>query len=382
MEIQKVEVKQRAIEAHQAIEERVNSLVRGYDRLMGRVGLGGRKGYYDDELYEFEGGAKDELRMKHYDKSLRLLWKAQDHAAWSSFRDSSGNTPLHDMAEQSLNEDEKTERKRINSKEYRDFLNNQYTQEQRQAIVNILSLIGHGEAYAWLVSTELLNEVRSTGARAASTMQVLEEAKHFVVLRELLQAFECPIPRLSAWEYVLLERGFKSKGLEKFFAMNVMVEGFALNIFGLMSSLPGLEILKLFHLDESRHCALPANYFAEFPMSSWEKFSPFRRLSRLLLLAPGLPVFIAIEKDLAVLGIDSLQFGGSACRKILNLADRVGFKFPMSIGRLSRLFNFVFNSWANYSREDHKWQDYMRSETTRIQQQREVEKRVFEMKIN
>lgn len=52
----------------------------------------------------------------------------------------------------------------------------------------MLSAIGHGEAYAWLVSAELLGHVKSTGARAALTMQVLEEAKHFVVLRELLRA--------------------------------------------------------------------------------------------------------------------------------------------------------------------------------------------------
>jgi hypothetical protein len=135
---------------------------------MGRLHLGGRKGDYDDIHYEFNGGAKDQIRKKHYDKSLRLLWKAEENAPWLDFR--------------------------------RDKIKAEYTPRERQAIVNVLSLIGHGEAYAWLVSTELLNEVKSTGARGALTMQVLEEAKHFVVLRELLQAFDCEIPRMSIYE--------------------------------------------------------------------------------------------------------------------------------------------------------------------------------------
>ena len=56
--------------------------------------------------------------------------------------------------------------------------------------MNLLTPVAHGEAYAWLVAADLLQDVKSTGARAAFTMQVLEEAKHFVVLRELIQAFD------------------------------------------------------------------------------------------------------------------------------------------------------------------------------------------------
>lgn len=224
----------------------MNTLVRGYDEVMGRLHLGGRKGDYDDIHYEFNGGAKDQLRKKHYDKSMRLLWKAEDQAPWLGFRDCTvEELTLLSMAEKSMDREELRELKRVRSQDCRHTIMTEYTERERQAIVNVLSLIGHGEAYAWLVSTGLLNEVKSTGAPSALTMQVLEEAKHFVVLRELLQAFECEIPRMPIWEYLLLERGFKSKGVEKFFAMNVVVEGFALGLFGMMSTLPGLEILRL-----------------------------------------------------------------------------------------------------------------------------------------
>ena len=264
------------------IERRANAAIRGLDRLRAKLRIGGRKAPYDDLNYEFEGGPSDRLRKKHYDKSLRLLWKAEEHVEWSSFRDCTRQErDVLRLADSAIDDAERKQVDRMRSEEFRGFLDEQYTTEQKQAIVNVLSLIGHGEAYAWLVSTEVLNEVQSTGARAALTMQVLEEAKHFVVLRELIQAFACPIPRMSAWEYVLLERTFKSDGLEKFFGMNVVVEGFALSLFGMMAGLPGLEVLRQFHLDESRHTALPSNYFKEFPMTEWQKRNPVARLRRL-----------------------------------------------------------------------------------------------------
>ncbi len=381
MQFEKIALNPEPKQIHDQIEEVVNTLVRGYDTLMGTLGLGGRKGDYDDVNYEFNGGAKDELRKKHYDKSLRLLWKAEGNTPWLSFRDcTSEELALLSMAEKSLNRDELRELKRVRSEDFRRQIQEEYTQAERQAIVNVLSTIGHGEAYAWMVSTELLNEVKSTGARSALTMQVLEEAKHFVVLRELIQAFDCPIPRLTVWEYVLLEQGFKSKGLEKFFAMNVLVEGFALSIFGMLSTLPGLEILRLFHLDESRHTGLPANYFKEFPMSEWEKRNPISQVRRLGLILPVLPLMTALESDLAELGIDTFEFVGSTARKILNLMDRVGFTLPIDNATFATILNGAFNAYTSVSRVDYEEKDFLVAETTKGKAELEVEAEVFRLR--
>ena len=116
---------------------------------------------------------------------------------------------------------------------------------------------------------------------------------------------------MSIYEYLLLERGFKSKGVEKFFAMNVVVEGFALGLFGMMSTLPGLEILRLFHRDESRHTALPANYLKEFPLTKWQQRNPFAQARRLSLILPLVPAVALGEEDLAELGIDAFDFAGA-----------------------------------------------------------------------
>ncbi len=378
MKVEPLEVNQRVTEANKLIERIANRLVRNVDGALGRVHLGGRKAPYNDLEYEFIGGAKDSIREKHYDKSMRLLWKAEEHAPWSSFKDCTNDEKLLlKMSDESLNEEERSELKRITSKQYRTMLDREYTSEQKQAIVNILSLIGHGEAYAWLVSSEVLNDVKSTGARAALTMQVLEEAKHFVVLRELLMAFDCEIPRMSAWEYVLLERVYKAKGLEKLFGMNVLVEGLALSLFGLMAEMPGLEILRLFHRDESRHTALPVNYFREFPMSRWQKHNPLSRVQRLNQLLPALPLIAQIEADMAVLGFDVFDFGGSLIRKISFLAERVGFYLPVPADLFANSLNELFNLYCRLTRSDFERRNFLEAEMTQGEEERKVEEEVF-----
>lgn len=379
MDFAAIAIDPRVTRANHLIEAFANQAVRARDRALSRLHLGGRKSYYDDEHYEFEGGARNTLRTKHYDKSLRLLWKAEQHAAWSSFRDCTRDEEmLLGMAGKALTRSERALRAKIAEPEFAAMLDANYTPRQKQAIVNILSLIGHGEAYAWLVSTELLNQVRSTGGRAALTMQVLEEAKHFVVLRELIQAFNCPIPRLNAWEYMLLERIYKSEGVEKFFGMNVVVEGFALSLFGMMSEMPGLEMLRLFHRDESRHTALPGNYLKEFPLTPWQRNNPVNRAGRLLTVLSALPVLLHVEDDLAVLGIDAFDLAGSLARKVLKLSERVGFRLPMSYEKAGEVLNGLFNSYCKATRPGFVERNFLLAETTRGDEELELEQEIFQ----
>jgi hypothetical protein len=380
MKFNKIEVNQDAKRINGEIENYLNFVVRNIDRVLGATGLGGRKADYDDEHYEFIGGANDELRKKHYDKSLRLLWKAEQHASWSTFHDCSKDEEmLLKMADQGLNEAEKKQMERMKSAEFKELLNREYTPAQKQAIVNILALIGHGEAYAWLVSNEVLRDVKSTGAKAALTMQVLEEAKHFVVLRELIHAFDMPIPRLPVYEYIMLETTLKSEGLEKFFGMNVLVEGIALSIFGALSKFPGLEILEMFHLDESRHCALPTNYLKTAPLTWWESNNPVAMFKRFFMVLPAIPLAFKMEPDFAELGIDVFDFGGSLVRKVINLAYRVGFNLPLPQENMKQLINFLFNAYCSATRDGHKYQQFLEREATTGERELAVEKEVFQL---
>ncbi|AFM14525.1 hypothetical protein [Turneriella parva] len=378
MEIKKIAVNETAQQVNEKAEAYLNTLVRTFDSVLGALHLGGRKADYDDAHYEFVGGANDELRKKHYDKSLRLLWKAEQHASWSSFHDLSRDEEmLMQMAGDALNENEKREVERIKTAEFKALLDREYTPAQKQAIVNILSLIGHGEAYAWLVSNEVLRDVKSTGAKAALTMQVLEEAKHFVVLRELIMAFGVDIPRLPVYEYMMLEGTLKSEGLEKFFGMNVLVEGIALSIFGALSKFPGLEVLQMFHLDESRHCALPTNYLKTQPLTWWEKNNPASMVKRFLMVLPAIPLAMKMEKDFAELGIDVFEFGGSLVRKVINLAYRVGFHLPMPQENMKAFVNYMFNAYCSATREGHNFTEFLESESTLGEAELAVEREVF-----
>jgi hypothetical protein len=378
MEVKKIAVNETAQRVNEKTEQYLNTLVRAYDQVLGTLHLGGRKADYDDTNYEFVGGANDELRKKHYDKSLRLLWKAEQHASWSSFHDLSRDEEmLMKMADDALNESEKREVERIKTAEFKALLDREYTPAQKQAIVNILSLIGHGEAYAWLVSNEVLRDVKSTGAKAALTMQVLEEAKHFVVLRELIMAFGMEIPRLPVYEYVMLEGTLKAKGLEKFFGMNVLVEGIALSIFGALSKYPGLEVLQMFHLDESRHCALPTNYLKTQPLTWWEKNNPASMVKRFMMVLPAIPLAMKMEKDFAELGIDVFEFGGSLVRKVINLAYRVGFHLPLPQENMKAFVNYMFNAYCSATREGHNFREFLDAESTLGEAELAVEREVF-----
>ena len=378
MRFRKVKINSKAQAFHRSFEGIANTLVRRYDGVKRHIGLQGRKANYDDLAYEFVGGAGEELRLKHYDKSLKLLWKAERLAPWSSFHDCTREErQLLALADQALNAKEKVARHQLTRPEFKERLRQEYTLRERQAIVNVLSAIGHGEAYAWLVASDLLREVQSTGARAALTMQVMEEAKHFVVLRELVRAFDVSIPRLSAWEYLFLEEAYKAQGLEKFFGMNVLIEAIALGIFGMFSTFPHLEILRMFHLDEARHTALPANYFQAFPLATKEKKRLSNRVTRLKMVLPVIPFIFYMEEDLAELGIDVFEFGGSVARKVLHLTERIGFQLPIPNHSLTYLFNEMFNAYCSRTRLGHTHRNFMDSETTLGEKEIQVEREIF-----
>lgn len=378
MQFEKIALKAQATQTVQRIEQRANRLLRGVDGVLAKLSLGGRKAPYDDRVYEFLGGPAEAMLKKHYEKSLRLLWKAEVHAPQLGFVDAtSEEKQLRTMALRAMSDEERAAVQRLSSDEYKRLLDREYTRREKEAVVAVLSAIGHGEAYAWLVSAQLLGEVQSTGARSALTMQVLEEAKHFLVLRELVRAFDVPVPRLSAPEYLMLERVIKARGVEKLFGMNVLVEGIALGLFGMMSHLPGLELLRLFHLDESRHTGLPSNYFREFPLGEKAARDPRARLSRLMMVLPAVMLIPMLEADLAELGIDAADFGGAVIRKISVLAERNGFAMPLPVPVLLGFVDKALNAYCQFSRPQHRERVFTQQETTKGLRELAVEGEVF-----
>ena len=87
MHFDKIHISERASQFNRRAEAAANWWVRRIDGAKERFHLSGRAVDYDDAAFEFRGGARDSLRRKHYDKSLRLMWKAEQQAPWLGFSD-------------------------------------------------------------------------------------------------------------------------------------------------------------------------------------------------------------------------------------------------------------------------------------------------------
>jgi hypothetical protein len=159
--------------------------------------------------------------------------------------------------------------------------------------------------------------------------------------------------------------------------MNVLVETIALSIFGMVAEFPGLEVLQMFHLDESRHTALPVNYFQEFPMTEREKKSALGRVRRLFMALPAIPLVLYLEPELAELGIDAFDFAGSILRKASRLSVRAGFLTEEQATRQNAFFNSVFNSYCRLTREGHTFKNFMEADTSRGEAVKRTEREIF-----
>ena len=159
--------------------------------------------------------------------------------------------------------------------------------------------------------------------------------------------------------------------------IDILVETIALTIFGMVQPFPGLEVLQLFQLDESRHTALPVNYFKEFPMSERQKRSPLGRIRRLLMALPALPLVMYLEPELSEIGVDAFDFAGSILRKVGVLSVRAGFIDQAGAHAQKAFFNRVFNGYCALTRRGHAFKDYMAAETTKGDAATRVEKEIF-----
>ena len=122
MRFEELRVSTKVVKANRLLESVSNNVIRTYHRLLDGIGLEGRKANYDDINYEFIGGAQDVIRKRHYDKSLRLLWKAESTMPFLDFDDCTAQERLlqtHAMS--SMSEAEKKHVERLSLDEYRKF---------------------------------------------------------------------------------------------------------------------------------------------------------------------------------------------------------------------------------------------------------------------
>ncbi len=132
---------------------------------------------------------------------------------------------------------------------------------ERRALSRIFSVIMWGELAAWKISAQLADVIVPLEAKLAASSQVHDEARHFYVMHDYLEALGEKPPVLDYWSKRVLTMTLGTKSLaKKLLGMQLTIETIALTIFQRVRELevePVLsELLPYYERDEARHVGL------------------------------------------------------------------------------------------------------------------------------
>ena len=132
---------------------------------------------------------------------------------------------------------------------------------ERSALSQIFSVIMWGELAAWKISAQLTDVIVPLEGKLAASSQVHDEARHFYVMHDYLEALGHTPPALDYWSKRVLTMTLATKSLaKKLLGMQLTIETIALTIFQRVRELevePVLtELLPYYERDEARHVGL------------------------------------------------------------------------------------------------------------------------------
>ena len=209
----------------------------------------------------------------------------------------------------------------------------QLTPVQRSALARIFSIIMWGELAAWKISAQLADELVPLEAKMAATSQVHDEARHFYVMHDYLEALGDKPNKLDFWSRRVVELTLETPSLaKKLLGMQLTIETIALTIFQRVRELdvePVLtELLPYYERDEARHVGLgvqtlPA-LIAKMGFAERVDFALFH----LDLYGSALASLKAMEPDLLSIGVDPRSILAICFRKQSDIDDMLRAEFP------------------------------------------------------
>ena len=310
---------------------------------------------YDDTIAGFAGGELELLVERNYTKALRHLWKAELDAPYLGIRDASKHEKQARLMEDA-SADADDFLALATSEQIRAEFHSGFSTGEREAIIWILSLIAHGEAYALHVSSTLLPFVKGTGSKLGLSMQVMEEAKHYIVLRALVNTLAGETKPLHTSARVFLEKVARSGPYEKLFGLNVVIESFALEFFREFSSYPCFgRLFEKLLLDESRHCAFPKNYATLGFIPDEVKNGRSHKLRRTQILLTSIPVIFDYRPYFEALGVELFGLAGKVLSKALHLAEASALPLILTRNEYLALTNLSMNSYVRATEPDRYW---------------------------
>ena len=140
--------------------------------------------------------------------------------------------------------------------------------EHRESLRYVLSLLMWGEYAAWRVSSQLADRLDMKEARMAACSQSHDEARHFYVLHDYIQAMGVEPVEPRPWGRRLIEMTLRTEDVNcKLLGMQLLIEMSALAMFkGLREArVDGVlsDILPYYERDEARHVGLGTQLLPE-----------------------------------------------------------------------------------------------------------------------
>jgi hypothetical protein len=206
--------------------------------------------------------------------------------------------------------------------------------DKQRALARVFAIILWGELAAWKISAQLADRLVPLEAKLAAASQVHDEARHFYVMHDYLDALGAKPGRLEFWAERVLRRTLETDSLlKKLIGMQLTVETIALVIFQRVRELevePVLtELMAYYERDEARHVGLGIQLVPQLMSQLSIAGAVDLALFQLDLLVTTLFSLKAIERDLAMLGVDPRTLLGIAFRKQADIDAKIKAEFPL-----------------------------------------------------
>jgi hypothetical protein len=205
--------------------------------------------------------------------------------------------------------------------------------EKRRALASVFGIIMWGELAAWKISAQLADRLVPLEAKLAASSQVHDEARHFYVMHDYLEALGEKPPKLEFWASRVMRRTLKTDDLlKKLVGMQLTIETIALTAFQRVRELeiePVLTDLMLYYeRDEARHIGLGLQLVPQMIAQLSLPRAIDLGIFQLDLLMTTMLSLKTIERDLIALGVDPRSLLGIAFHKQEEIDSKIRAEFP------------------------------------------------------
>jgi hypothetical protein len=204
--------------------------------------------------------------------------------------------------------------------------------EKRRSLARVFGIIMWGELAAWKISAQLADRLVPLEAKHAAASQVHDEARHFYVMHDYLEALGEKPGKLEFWARRVLERTLGTNNLlKKLIGMQLTVETVAFVAFQRVREIqvePVLsDLMAFYERDEARHIGLGVQLVPQMVSQLSLPEAVSLAVFQLDLLSSTLFSLKSIEKDLIAIGVDPRSMLGMAFRKQADIDTKIRAEF-------------------------------------------------------